>query len=432
MNYTQSLNSALSGLMQSYYGGKAGAQSGAQSGEDAAYKRMQVESEIGRNSASAQVDQGKLARMLEQRRFYQDPERARQMAEGLNSGDPVSQTAALLSNLFGLPDNATAENVMGGQVKLWDRGDAVRAQSDPEFRLGLNASQAAQKGDLFSPIGTTGYAMDSGAGKAYVASQPLAQLFADSARSEINRNNRPAPEPAPVIGYDANGNMLIVDKSGRTATPVVTAGGAPVQGRIDPVTQAAKKARVLALQEMLGSSPGAIDALEQYIAILPNAPSNWATSGYQSFAGRFGAGDAEKQAAMAQLVPIEERLRALAEKPPGAITQAEQAMLAGQMGILSNPEATTDQKIAAARQALAIYRSSAERARLELDAYRLDMPTPGGGGQSKAQDRPYTSISEMNAAKQDYELARRAAVARGDGALVRKMDAIARQRGLIK
>jgi len=192
MNYTQSLNSALSGLMQSYYGGKAGAQSG----EDAAYKRMQVESEIGRNSASAQVDQGKLARMLEQRQFYQDPERARQMAEGLNSGDPVSQTAALLSNLFALPDNSTAENVMGGQMKLWDRGDAVKAMNDPDFRLGLNASHAAQKGDLFAPIGTTGYAMDSGSGSAYVASQPLAQLFADSARSEINRNNRPPASSA--------------------------------------------------------------------------------------------------------------------------------------------------------------------------------------------------------------------------------------------
>jgi hypothetical protein len=428
MNYTQSLNSALSGLMQSYYGGKAGAQSG----EDAAYKRMQVESEIGRNSASAQVDQGKLARMLAQQQFFNDPERARQMAEGLNNSDPVTQSQALFQNLWALPDNATAENLTAGQAKLWARNDDVRAQNDPAFRLGINASKAAQDGKLFSPIGTTGYAMDAGAGKAYVASQPLAQLFADSARSEINRNNRPPSDPAPVIGYDANGNMLIVDKSGRTATPVVTAGGAQVQGSIDPVTQAAKKARVLALQEMLGSSPGAIDALEQYIAILPNAPSNWATSGYQSFAGRFGAGDAEKQAAMAQLVPIEGRLRALAEKPPGAVTDAEQAMLAGQMGILSNPEATTDQKIAAARQALAIYRSSAERARRELDAYRLDMPTPGGGGQSKAQDRPYTSISEMNAAKQDYERARRAAVARGDAALVRKMDELARQRGLIK
>lgn len=426
MNYTQSLNSALSGLMQSYYGGKAGAQSG----EDAAYKRMQVESEIGRNSAAAQVDQGKLARMLEQRQFYQDPERARQMAEGLNSGDPVSQTAALLSNLFALPDNSTAENVMGGQMKLWDRGDEVKAMNDPGFRLGLNASQAAQKGDLFSPIGTTGYAMDSGAGKAYVASQPLAQLFADSARSEINRNNRPAAEPAPVIGYDANGNMLIVDKSGRTATPVVTAGGAQVQGRVDPVTQAAKKARVLALQEMLGSSPGAIDALEQYISMLPNAPSNWATSGYQALAGRFGAGDPEKQAAMAQLVPIEGRLRALAEKPPGAITDAEQAMLAGQMGILSNPEATTDQKIAAARQALALYRASTDRAKRELGGYNLDMPDPGGG--PSLPEQTYTSVSELNAAKQDYELARRAAVARGDAGLVRKMDAIARQRGLIK
>lgn len=428
MNYTQSLNSALSGLMQSYYGGKAGAMTG----EDAAYKRMQVESEIGKNDASAQAERGKLARMMAQQQFYGDPERARQMAEGLNSNDAVSQTAALLSNLYGLPDNATAENVMGGQMKLWDRGDAVRAQNDPDFRLGLNAAQAAQKGGLFSPIGTTGYAMDSGAGKAYVASQPLARLFADSARSEINRNNRPAPEPAPVIGYDANGNMLIVDKSGRTATPVVTAGGAPVQGRTDPVTQAAKKARVLALQEMLGSAPGAIDALEQYISVLPNAPSNWATSGYQSFSRRFGAGDTEKQEAMAELVPIEGRLRALAEKPPGAITDAEQAMLAGQMGILSNPEATTDQKIAAARKALALYRASTDRAKRELEAYKLDMPTPGGGSQSQAQGKPYASIGEINAAKQDYERARRAAVARGDAALVRKMDELARQRGLIK
>lgn len=427
MNYTQSLNSALSGLMQSYYGGKAGAQSG----EDAAYNRMQVESEIGKNSAAAQVDHGKLARMLAQQQFFNDPERARQMAEGLNNSDPVTQSQALFQNLWALPDNATAENLTAGQAKLWARNDDVRAQSDPSFRLGLNASKAAQDGKLFSPIGTTGYAMDAGAGKAYVASQPLAQLLADSARSEINRNNRPPAEPAPVIGYDANGNMLIVDKSGRTATPVVSAGGMPVQGRIDPVTQAAKKARVLALQEMLASSPSAIDSLARYIEVLPNAPSNWATSGYQSIAGLVGAGNQEKQAAMAQLVPLQERLRALADKPPGAITQAEQAMLSGQMGILSNPEATSDQKIAATREALALYRAATERARRELDAYNLNMPTPGGGP-ANASPVPYTSVSEMNAAKHDYEVARRAAMARGDAALVRKMDEMARQRGLIK
>jgi hypothetical protein len=105
-------------------------------------------------------------------------------------------------------------------------------------------------------------------------------------------------------------------------------------------------------------------------------------------------------------------------------------MLSGQMGILSNPEATTDQKIAAAREALALYRASTERARRELDAYNLNMPDPGGG--PSLPEQTYTSVSELNAAKQDYELARRAAVARGDAGLVRKMDAIARQRGLIK
>lgn len=194
MNYTQSLNSALSGLMQSYYGGKAGAQSG----EDAAYKRMQVESEIGRNSAAAQVDQGKLARMLEQRQFYQDPERSQQMAADLNSDNLVTRTRALLGNLYGLPDNATAENVMGGQVKLWDRGDTERAMTDPQFRLGLNGAKAADSGKLFDPIGETGYVMNQGSGTIDVVSEPLAKLAQAKINSEISRNNRlPAPPRNP-------------------------------------------------------------------------------------------------------------------------------------------------------------------------------------------------------------------------------------------
>lgn len=239
MNYTQSLNSALSGLMQSYYGGKAGAQSG----EDAAYKRMQAESEIGRNSAAAQVDHGKLARMLAQQQFFNDPERARQMAEGLNNSDPVTQSQALFQNLWALPDNATAENLTAGQAKLWARNDDVRAQSDPSFRLGLNASKAAQDGKLFSPIGTTGYAMDAGAGNAYVASQPLAQLFSDSARSEISRNNRP-----PASGVVDTGSSFSPGAVDAAAWRYITDGTLPplgmgpkaAKGRADILNRAAE------------------------------------------------------------------------------------------------------------------------------------------------------------------------------------------------
>ena len=401
LNYKKSIGAGFGGLFQAMIAQKP------QNGALDALKIAQGESEINQNNASISKNNAEAQRLNDERLLYSDDALRSSLTKALSGGNQSDRTDAILrlTPLVKNPEQLTdaigksfrqlyADNVMNGV---------------PNAAENLNTLSAAEGGKLYSPVGSTGLTLNQGSGLQTTGNPVLFGKTTAKLDSEINENNAQTAKtnkdintPKTSVITDGSGMPFVINESKGTSQ-AVDMGGSFIP-KDDPVTKAAKIQRAKDLQESLGNSRRVKEALGKYIDILPFAPKTGAGRDYENSVAYFGFGNKEQQEAMAKLTQLEEVLRIAADKPPGAITDKEQAFLAGQMGVLTSKTATIEQKLAAAQNALAMYSSAIDASSQEFDSLDLKMNNPasfGGKSNNKAEQiktQPSKSKVQFNLA----------------------------------
>jgi hypothetical protein len=381
MGLNNTLSSAVSGLFRSYI-----AQQPKQNGVLDGLKIAQGESTINQNNASIAKSNAEADKITKRLRDLYDTEFQKNLVTGMLPTATPEQRA--YSNLNSLRITDNPEQLVDAYGKGLGQYYFDKSLNDPEYAKKYNTASAAEKGNLYSPVGSTGLTLSQVDGGQNLGNQKLFDGTMGKIGSEIAENNAQAKKanadakkttfdtgkPKTTVILDGNGNPFIVNESASTMSPVSSTGG--FVPKEDPVTKAAKTARAKDLQETLGNSRRTMAAINEYITILDGIPETGLGRDYQNATAYFGLGDEDKQAAMARAKVLEETLRISADKPPGAITEKEQAFLAGQMGVLTSPTATKAQKIAAAQQALAMYEPAIAASEQEFNQLGLGMQNP--------------------------------------------------------
>ena len=226
MKYSNAIGAALNGLFKTTIAKKP------QNGALDALKIAQGESEINQNNASISKNNAEVQRLNDERLLYSDDALRGALTQALTYGNQADRTNALLrlTPLVKNPEQLTdaigksfrqlyADNVMNGV---------------PNAAENLNTLSAAEGGKLYSPVGSTGLTLNQGSGLQTTGNPVLFGKTTAKLDSEINKNKAQARQadstvklnnwrqnqPQKTIGYDANGNMVLVDKRTGQSMPV--------------------------------------------------------------------------------------------------------------------------------------------------------------------------------------------------------------------
>jgi hypothetical protein len=226
MKYSNAIGAALNGLFRSTIAQPQ------QNGVLDGLKIAQGESTINQNNASIAKNNAEATRLNDERLLYSDDALRGAISSALTGGNEADRTNALLriTPLVKNPEQVTdaigksfrqlyAQNVMNGL---------------PNAAENLNTLSAAEKGNMYSDVGTTGLVLNQGTGLQGVGNQKLFTGTMGKIGSETNENNAQANQanstvilnnwrmnqPNNAIGYNADGGMVLVDKRTGKTTPV--------------------------------------------------------------------------------------------------------------------------------------------------------------------------------------------------------------------
>jgi hypothetical protein len=170
-----------------------------------------------------------------------------------------------------------------------------------------------------------------------------------------------------------------------------------------------------AQREKLTNANEGLPLLDNYINALKESPQTGAGESYEKAMGYIGMGNTSQQAAMAKAKQAGESLLTFAQKQPGPSTDKDVASYRAQMGVVVDASLPTSARVAAAEQAKSLLVKIQSKYGNYQDGGQSQQPT-----QSKQADY------------MEYKQERAKAYKTGNMDLVRKMDAMAKQDGLIK
>lgn len=226
MKYSNAIGAALNGLFKTTVAQQP------QNGMMDAIKIAQGESTINQNNASISKNNAETQRLNDERLLYSDDALRGALTSALTGDNQADRTNALLrlTPLVKNPEQVT--NAIGKSIRQLWANNVMTGQPDAAQRF--NTLNAAEGGKLYSDVGSTGLTLNQGTGKQEVGNNSLYTANLGKIGSETGKNNAQARQadsavklnnwrqnqPQNTIGYDANGNMVLVDKRTGQSMPV--------------------------------------------------------------------------------------------------------------------------------------------------------------------------------------------------------------------
>lgn len=226
MKYSNAIGAALNGLFKTTVAQQP------QNGALDALKIAQGESTINQNNASISKNNAEAQRLNDERLLYSDDALRGALTSALTGDNQADRTNALLrlTPLVKNPEQVT--DAIGKSIRQLWANNVMTGQPDAAQRF--NTLNAAEGGKLYSDVGSTGLTLNQGTGKQEIGNNSLYtanlgkigsetgknKAQARQADSTVKLNNWRQNQPQNTIGYDANGNMVLVDKRTGQSMPV--------------------------------------------------------------------------------------------------------------------------------------------------------------------------------------------------------------------
>lgn len=268
MKYSNAIGAALNGLFKTTVAQQP------QNGMMDALKIAQGESTINQNNASIAKNNAEAQRLNDERLLYSDDALRGALTSALTGDNQVDRTNALLrlTPLVKNPEQVT--DAIGKSIRQLWANNVMTGQ--PDAAENLNTLSAAEGGKLYSPVGSTGLTLNQGSGLQTTGNPVLFGKTTAKLDSEIKENNAQARQadstvelnnwrqnqPQNTIGYDANGNMVLVDKRTGKKTPV--------NGNIQPKPTQKLPPTALKMQQELVDTIGTLGATNTRLSNIVN------------------------------------------------------------------------------------------------------------------------------------------------------------------